>query len=316
MNSNRRYTQIVSKQSSEYADIRRNYQYKSAYSSEARPDQCRSAILRSNMVGVFDSGFGGLTVLKAIVKTLPQYDYIYLGDSARAPYGNRSEELIFKFSQQAVDYLFKQGCQLIILACNTASAEALRRIQQKYLPENYPKKKVLGVIRPTVEEAVGATKSHKIGIIGTEATISSDAYVREIKNLNPKVKVFQQACPLLVPIIEAGEHKWEGIDLILKKYLTPLIEKKIDTLILGCTHYPIIKNKIKKITGQIRLVSQEEIIGSKLADYLKRHPEIEKKLNKTRKRFFFTTDLTDRFQKLGSQFFGQKISPKIVDLDR
>ena len=270
----------------------------------------------SKMIGVFDSGFGGLTILKGIVKELPQYDYIYLGDSARAPYGNRSQELIFKFTRQAVDYLFKQGCQLIILACNTASAEALRRIQQEYLLQNYPRRKVLGVIRPTVEEAVKTTRNNKIGIIGTEATIFSEAYVREIKNLNPKVKIFQQACPLLVPIIEAGEHKWEGIDLILKKYLTPLIEKKIDTLILGCTHYPIIKNRIKKLTGQIRLVFQEEIIGPKLANYLKRHPEIEKKLNKTRKRFFFTTDLTDRFQKLGSQFFGQKISPKIVDLDR
>ena len=267
------------------------------------------------MIGVFDSGFGGLTIFKELVKKLPQYNYIYLGDSARAPYGNRSQDLIFKFTQQAIDYLFKQGCELIILACNTASAKALRRIQREWLPNNYSKRRVLGVIRPTVEEAVTLTKNNQIGVIGTEGTVFSGAFIKEIKKLNSKIKVFQQACPLLVPIIEAGEHDWEGVDLILKKYLTPLIKEKIDTLILGCTHYSIIKDKIKKITGQIQLVSQEEIIGPKLADYLKRHPEIEKKLKKSGKRIFLTTDLTNRFQKLGSQFFGQKIFPKVINLE-
>lgn len=249
-------------------------------------------------IGIFDSGFGGLTIFKALVKKLPQYDYIYLGDSARAPYGNRSQELIFKWTQQAVDYLFKHGCELVILACNTASAEALRRIQQRQ------EGKVLGVIRPTIEEARGK----RVGIIGTQATISSGAYVRELKKLNPDIKVFQQACPLLVSLIEAG--KFEGIDLILEKYLASLIEKNIDTLILGCTHYPIIKDKIKKITGNIQLISQEEIIGPKLIDYLKRHPEIEEKLSKTNKKIFLTTDPTERFQTLGSHFFGEKIYPK------
>ncbi len=280
------------------------------------------------MIGVFDSGFGGLTIFKALVKQLPQYDYIYLGDSARAPYGNRSQDLIFEFTKQAVDYLFKQGCEMIILACNTASAEALKKIQQEYLPKKYLERRVLGVIRPTVEEAVHPVKSrkagaakqqfnrvNKIGVIGTERTVSSNAFIRELKNLNPKTKVFQQACPLLVPIIEAGEHNWGGIDLILKKYLKPLLAKKIDTLILGCTHYPIIKNKIKKIIGKnIRIISQEKIIGSKLADYLKRHPEIEEKLAKTNKKIFLTTDLTERFEKLGSQFFGHKIFPKRIQL--
>ena len=281
----------------------------------------------NKMIGVFDSGFGGLTIFKELVKQLPEYDYIYLGDSARAPYGNRSQELIFKFTKQAVEYLFKplhqifgsggkHGCQLIILACNTASAEALRKIQQEYLPLKYPKRRVLGVIRPTAEEAIKITKNNKIGVIGTEATISSRSYIREIQNLNPKIKIFQRACPLLVPIIEAGEHNQEGIDLILKKYLKPLIKKDIDTLILGCTHYPIIKDKIKKITGQIQLISQEEIIGPKLIDYLKRHPEIEKKLGKFKKRIFLTTDLTDKFQKLGSQFFGKKIFPKVIQLEK
>lgn len=268
----------------------------------------------SNMIGVFDSGFGGLTVFKELVKKLPQYDYIYLGDSARAPYGNRSQELIFKFTKQAVDYLFKQGCQLIILACNTASAEALRRIQQEWLPSNCPKGRVLGVIRPTVEEAVKITENNKIGVIGTEGTIKSEAFFKELKKLNPNVEVFQRACPLLVPIIEAGEHDWEGVGLILKKYLTSLLRREVDTLILGCTHYPIIKNKIRDIVEGIKLVSQEEVIGPKLADYLERHPEIEKKLKKSGKRIFITTDLTDRFQKLGSQFFGQKISPKHTHL--
>ena len=280
------------------------------------------------MIGVFDSGFGGLTIFRELVKQLPKYDYIYLGDSARTPYGNRSQDLIFEFSRQAVDYLFKQGCQLIILACNTASSEALRRIQQEHLSKNYlpriipkefvrgPKRRVLGVIRPTVEEAVKRTKNNRIGVIGTEGTVSSGAYVREIKNLNPKIKVFQQACPLLVPMIEAGEHNWEGTDLILKQYLKPLIKKKIDTLILGCTHYPIIKNKIRKIVGKIKLVSQEEIIGPKLKDYLIRHPEIERRIGKAGKRIFLTTDLTNKFQKLGSMFFGKKIHPKRIQLER
>lgn len=265
------------------------------------------------MIGVFDSGFGGLTIFKELVKKLPQYNYIYLGDSARAPYGNRSQDLIFKFTQQAVGYLFKQGCQIIILACNTASAEALRRIQQEYLPKKYPERRILGVIRPTAEEAVKITENNKIGVIGTEGTIFSQAFVKEIQKLNPNIQVFQQACPLLVPMIEAGEHDWKGIDLILEKYLAPLLKQEIDTLILGCTHYPIIKDKIKKLIQNIELISQGEIIGPKLADYLNRHPEIEKKLGKSGKRTFLTTDITDKFQSLGSQFFGQKISPKKLD---
>jgi len=285
------------------------------------------------MLGVFDSGFGGLTIFKELVKELPQYDYIYLGDSARAPYGNRSQELIFKFTKQAVDYLFKQGCQLIILACNTASAEALRKIQQEWLPVNYsprkipkesmrgPERRVLGVIRPTAEEA---SNGKRVGVIGTEATISSQAYINELKKINPDIKIFQQACPLLVPIIEAGEHNWEGTDLILKKYLSPLLKSKIDTLILGCTHYPIIKDKIKKNIGRnIKMISQEEIIGPKLSDYLKRHPEIESKIGKPRtssvrgksgKRIFLTTDITDKFQELGGLFYGEKIYPKCIKL--
>ncbi len=267
------------------------------------------------MIGVFDSGFGGLTVLKGIVKHLPEYDYIYLGDSARAPYGHRSQEFIFKFTRQAGDYLFKNGCELIILACNTASSEALRKIQREWLPKHYNQKRVLGVIRPTAEEAVKISKNNKIGVIGTQATILSKTYIKELKKLNSSIKVFQSSCPLLVPIIEAGEHNWQGTDLILKKYLNPLINNKIDTLILGCTHYPILKSQIKKIINKnIKIISQQDIIGLKLKDYLNRHLEIENKLNKSKQRTFLTTDLSNKFQKLGSKFFGKKIYPKFIKL--
>ncbi len=266
------------------------------------------------MIGVFDSGFGGLTILKSIVNRLPEYKYIYLGDSARAPYGSRSQELIFKFTCQAVDYLFNQGCQLVILACNTASAEALRKIQQQWLLKHFPERRVLGVIRPTAEQAVRGNK--RIGVIGTQGTISSNAFIKEIKKLDSSIKVFQQACPLLVPIIEAGEQDWEGTDLILKKYLTPLLEKKIDSLILGCTHYPLISEKIQKLAGNIKLISQDKIIAEKLADYLKRHSEIEGRLEKSDERIFLTTELTKNFQKLGSKFFKQKIDPQSIQLEK
>ncbi len=265
------------------------------------------------MIGVFDSGFGGLTVLKDIVNHLPEYNYIYLGDSARAPYGNRSQELVFKFTCQATTHLFNQGCQLVILACNTASAKALRKLQQEWLLDNFPERRILGVIRPTVEEAVKGNK--RVGVIATQGTVSSNAFKKEIRKIDSSIEVFQQACPLLVPIIEAGEQDWEGTDLILKKYLKPLLDKEIDSLILGCTHYPLIKKRIKKIAGEIKLISQDEIIGKKLIDYLNRHPELEKKLEKSSKQSFLTTDLTDNFQKLGSKFFGQKIDPRIIKLE-
>lgn len=289
---------------------------------------------KSGAIGIFDSGFGGLEVLKHIVKKLPRYDYLYLGDTARTPYGSRSQEVIFNFTLQAVNFLFKQGCPLVILACNTASAEALRKIQQNYLKNNYPKRRVLGVVIPAAEAAKETTKNNRVGVIATEGTVNSNSFEREIKKLNPKIKVFQQGCPLLVPIIEAGEQNSEIADLALRKYLKPLLAKKIDTLILGCTHYGILEKQIKKIVGQkihpvksslrgaafggfnrVKVISEGKIVAEKLADYLQGHLEIEKNLLKTGKQEFLTTDLTSGFQKLAGKFFGRPIRPKKVVLE-
>ncbi|MBI4779383.1 glutamate racemase, partial [Candidatus Falkowbacteria bacterium] len=189
------------------------------------------------MIGVFDSGFGGLTVLKEFLRVLPYYNYIYLGDNARAPYGNKSDEAVYNYTREAVDFLFKQGCELIIIACHTASAKALRKIQQEYLPEKHPDKRVLGVVVPMVEEAVNLSRYHKLGVIGTTATINSGAYKKELEKLNDGLEIFQQACPLLVPLVEEGWTEKPEAKMILKNYLRPLKVKEIDTLILGCTHY-------------------------------------------------------------------------------
>ena len=272
-------------------------------------------IKRKYFIGVFDSGFGGIQILKHIVKELPEYNYIYLGDTARVPYGSRSQEVIYNFTTQAVDFLFKKECQLIIFACNTASAKALRKIQREYLPKYYPDKKVLGIIIPAVEEAT--SKGHNsIGIIATQGSVSSGTFVNEAKKINSKIKVFQQACPLLVPIVEAGEEKSEIADIMLKKYLKPLLAKKIDALILGCTHYGIMENKIRRIIGKnIEIISEGKIVAGKLKEYLSKHSEIEKMLAKDSKIKFFTTDLTDGFKTLGSKFFGKKIISQKVNLD-
>lgn len=261
-------------------------------------------------IGVFDSGFGGLSVLRHIVRVLPEYDYVYLGDTARMPYGARSQEVIYEFTQQAVDFLFQNNCELIILACNTASSEALRKIQQEYLPKYYPKKRVLGVIIPAAEEAIEVTGNNKIGVMATESAVASGAFERELKKLNPLAQVFQQGCPLLVPIVESGEQNSEITDVMLRKYITPLMKKNIDTLILGCTHYGILESKIKNITGQnIRVISEGKIVAKKMKQYLQRHSEIERILSKKRRITFYTTDITNRFKDLGSKFFGKKIAP-------
>jgi glutamate racemase len=265
-------------------------------------------------IGVFDSGFGGLDILRHIVKELPQYNYIYLGDTARTPYGGRSQETIFTFTTQAVDFLFKNNCGLIILACNTASSGALRRIQQEYLPKYYPKRRVLGVIIPTAEEAVKMSKG-RIGVIATEGSVASGAFVRELKKLDSHIRIFQQACPLLVPLVEAHEENSLASGLILKNYLQPLIRNNIDALILGCTHYGILENKIRKIVGnKITVINEGGVVGRKLKDYLYRHPEIEQSLSKESKVRFFTTDLTDKFKSFGSKFFGKNILPEKVEL--
>jgi glutamate racemase len=260
------------------------------------------------MLGIFDSGLGGLTVVKEIRRQLPDYQLLYLGDTARTPYGNRSKDLIYQFTQQAVDFLFKQGCQLIILACNTASAEALRQIQQVWLPSHYPSQRVLGVIRPVVEQAAEVSRFGRIGVVGTRGTIDSGAYQRELKAQNPKIFVWQQACPLLVPLVEEGWLKRPETKKILRYYLRPLKQQKIDTLILGCTHYPILFKHFQQISGShIQVLDSAKIVAEKLKDYLNRHPEIETKLVKGKNHRFLVTDLTPTFQINAEKWLGQKI---------
>jgi glutamate racemase len=267
------------------------------------------------MIGVFDSGFGGLVVLREFLRVLPQYDYLYLGDNARIPYGTRSDKVVVRFTAQAVDYLFRQGCQLVILACHTASAKALRTIQQIYLPLHYPERRVLGVVIPTVEEALARSPGKRIGVIGTEGTVSSKSFEIELKKLDPEVEVVQQACPLLVPIIESGEQDWEGTGMILKRYLAPLKTAQLDTLILGCTHYSILMDQIRALMGdKTGLICSGQVTAAKLADYLKRHPEMETRLSRGSSRGYLTTDLTPRFQQLASLFMGQALTPEVVEL--
>jgi len=270
---------------------------------------------KTKSIGVFDSGFGGLSIMKGLIKGLPEYDFMYLGDTARVPYGNRSKEIIYEFTKQAVNFLFGKNCQIIILACNTASSDALRKIQQEYLPKNHPGKKVLGVLIPATEHAAAKTKNGKIGVIATEATIKSGAFKRELKKLNSKLKVFQNACPLLVPIVESGEYNSKIADIALGKYIKPLLSKNIDTLILGCTHYGILENKIKRLAGkEVAIVNESKIVAEKLRNYLQRHHEIEIKLSKKGKQIFYSTDLTDKFVILGSKFMGKKINVEKVKI--
>lgn len=273
-------------------------------------------VKRNKSIGVFDSGFGGLSILKGIVKAIPEYNYVYLGDSDRAPYGDRSQETIYEFTKQAVDFLFKQNCEIIILACNTASSESLRKIQQTYLPKYYPNKKVLGVLMPGAEVAVDKKTIKNIAVFATEATVSSGSFKREILKLDPKIQVTEIACSLFVSIVESGEHNSDFADEAIKKYVK-LLPKKLDALILGCTHYGILKNKIKKhLPKEVRVISEEEIIGKKLKEYLKKHSEIENKLSLKGQRTFYSTDITDKFETLGSDFFGQKIKVKKANLLR
>ncbi|MDP2708946.1 MAG: glutamate racemase [bacterium] len=260
------------------------------------------------MIGVFDSGFGGLTVLKEFLKVLPEYDYLYLGDNARAPYGNKSDEVIYNYTRQAVDFLFKQNCGLVIFACNTASAKALRRIQKEYLPRFYPEKRILGVVVPAVEMAVKLSSKHRLGVIGTTVTIDSGVYKKELEKLRADLKIYQQACPLLVPLVEENwAHKPEA-KMILKKYLRPLKLKQIDTLILGCTHYPPLMEEIAKIMGKnVKVINPAVVTAEKLADYLTRHEELGIKLGRNKKIVFYTTDDENKFKKLGGKILGREI---------
>ncbi|MBI4474696.1 MAG: glutamate racemase [Acidobacteria bacterium] len=269
------------------------------------------------MIGFFDSGLGGLTVLKEVEKLLPQYSYLYLGDNARTPYGSRSQETIYEFTTDCVRELFSRRAELIILACNTASSSALRSIQQRFLPEHYPDKRVLGILIPVAEEAPRLTRTKHIGVLATEATVASRAYIIEIAKADPDIKVFQQACPLLVPIIELEGLEWEGLDLILEKYVRQLLaqSREIDAVILGCTHYAILKDRVERLVGpDIQVVSQSSIVAAKLKNYLERHPEIERRLEKKRERIFLTTESSERTKHLARLFFNSPIEMDSVSL--
>jgi glutamate racemase len=253
-------------------------------------------------IGVFDSGLGGLTILKELFNELPQFNYIYLGDNARVPYGNRSPEIIYEFTRQAVNFLLKKDCKLVIIACNTSTTTSLKRIQQEFLPKFYPDRRVLGVVKPVVEEM--AEKKHKrIGVIGTKATVNSEAFVREIKKILPESEVFQAACPLLVPFIEDGAKNKKILDLILREYLEDIIKKNIDGLILACTHYELLKKEIGEVVGsKVEVISEGKIVAKKLKEYFVNHPEIEKKLEKHSGKEFFVTDLNPDYERLMELF--------------
>ena len=268
-------------------------------------------------IGVFDSGYGGLTILKELKKQLPQYDYIYLGDNARAPYGTRSFETVYEYTLEAVKWFFNQGCSLVILACNTASAKALRNIQQKDLAFIGADKRVLGVIRPTTEVLGNFSKTEKVGIMGTAGTVQSDSYPLELAKFFPTLKVYQQACPMWVPLIENGEYDKPGADYFVKEYLDQLFQqsKDIDTILLACTHYPLLEAKIKSfLPNNVHLVTQGHIVAESLTKYLQNHPEIDQKCSKNGKITFFTTDNALVFEKQASLFFGQKIEANHTDL--
>jgi glutamate racemase len=264
-------------------------------------------------IGVFDSGFGGLTVFKSIAQKLPQYNYIYLGDNDRSPYGDHSFETVYQFTLECVEWLFAQGCELVILACNTASAKALRNIQQLDLPKKYPNHRVLGVIRPTAEVIGNFTKTQHIGVMGTRGTVNSGSYPLEINHFFPDLKVHQQSCPMWVPLIENGEHLAEGADFFVSKYIQELREQstEIDCILLACTHYPLLIPKIEAHLPQhIQLLTQGEIVATSLLSYLQRHPEIESKLAKNSIQTFYTSGDAASFDAHASVFLGEKIKSK------
>lgn len=268
-------------------------------------------------IGVFDSGYGGLTILSKIRKTLPQYDYIYLGDNARTPYGTRSFEIVYEFTLQAVTKLFEMGCHLVILACNTASAKALRSIQINDLPDMDPARRVLGVIRPTVECIDSITHSRHVGVLATAGTIKSESYPLEIHKLFPDIEVHGEACPLWVPLVENNESEGDGTDYFVRKYIEELLSKDhlIDTVILGCTHYPLLLPKIQKyIPENITTVTQGELVANSLKDYLQRHPEIDLKCTKGGNCSYYTTEAEEKFIESASTFLNQEVSVQRIEL--
>ena len=266
-------------------------------------------------IGVFDSGYGGLTVLKELVKKMPQYDYLYLGDNARAPYGTRSFDTVYQYTLECVKRLFLMNCNLVVLACNTASAKALRTIQQKDLPAIDSMRRVLGVIRPTSEVVGNYTKTNHIGILGTNGTINSESYKIEIENFFPQVKVHQEACPIWVPLVENGEYDSLGADYFIQKHINNLLTQssEIDVIILACTHYPLLIAKIKQfLPAHITILSQGEIVASSLENYMLRHPEMDSVCSKNASRLFFTTDTSETFDHQAKVFFGDTIKSELL----
>ncbi len=268
-------------------------------------------------IGVFDSGYGGLTVLRELVDQLPQYDYLYLGDNARAPYGTRSFDTVYRYTLQCVQWLIKQDCPLVVLACNTASAKALRTIQQNDLPKMNTKTKVLGVIRPTTEVIGKHSDSNSIGILATPGTVQSDSYRLEIEKFFPDLKIVQEACPMWVPLVENNEHRSEGANYFIKKHVDNVLHTnpEVDTLLLACTHYPLLKEKIEEhLPKGVKLLSQADIVAKSLADYLQRHPEIESAISRNKERVFYTTDAPADFNRMATIFFGEEVKAVHADL--
>lgn len=269
-------------------------------------------------IGVFDSGYGGLTILQQIRKTLPQYDYIYLGDNARTPYGTRSFEVVYEFTRQAVTKLFEMGCHLVILACNTASAKALRSIQTNDLPQLDSSRRVLGVIRPTVERIGEMTRSRHIGVVATAGTIKSESYPLEIRKLFPDITVTGEACPMWVPLVENNEATGDGADFFIRKNLNSLLGKdpQIDAIILGCTHYPLLLPKINQyVTQGVQIITQGEFVAVSLQDYLKRHPEIADKCTQNGVTHFYTTEAEEKFSESAKLFLNEEIEVKRISLE-
>ena len=269
-------------------------------------------------IGIFDSGYGGLTILNSIRESLPQYDYVYLGDNARTPYGNRSFEVVYRYTLECVKKLFELDCELVIIACNTASAKALRTIQQVDLPKIAPQKRVLGIIRPTIETLSKYTRSNYVGLLATEGTVQSDSYPIEIQKLyGEEIKLVSEACPMWVSLIENGQYNSKGADFFIKQNIKNLRNKehRIDTIILGCTHYPLIYNKIRDmLPAKIAILSQGQIVADSLTDYLFRHPEIEKECSKNKQLICFTTESKEKFATSSSVFLDYEVEIEHVEV--
>lgn len=278
-------------------------------------------------IGIFDSGFGGLSIYRSIRARLPRYDYVYLGDNARTPYGSRSFEAIYRFTREGVDHLFARGCKLVIIACNTASAKALRSLQQKHLPAEHPDRRVLGIIRPSAESLAGYPRDRAVALWATEGTVKSESFVLELEKLAPGLRLIQKACPLLVPLVEAGELAGPGIEFYLGKYWRETVEIAraeapaagpqggIGALLLACTHYPLLFPRIRALLPpEIDILVQGDIVAPSLADYLERHPEIEGALSRGGSQHFLTTDRTEGFDRLSQAFLGHPVVSEKVEI--